>query len=152
MEEKVSVSLSDQAGMRALVFVEGPGIIKQGSDVEMKIMIEYAKDLSSAPLTIQYDSSKLLFVNAVEGSFLSKDNQATVFKQTAFPGKGKILIALKQAGEGAGTSGMGELCRLKFKAIGSGSAVTRIARTDFLNVQSQVIATDKFEYPVVINP
>lgn len=150
IEEKITGKQSYQSGMRALVFVEGPATVKQNSEIEIKIMVENAKDLYSTPLTIKYDPSKLLFVGASEGSLLAVDDQATVFTQTAFPGKGKVLITLKQSGDAAGVSGLGELCHLKFKAIGSGHAEARIVQTDFLNVKKQVIATDKFKYRVEI--
>ena len=152
VEEKVTEQQLFQSGKKSLVFIEGPNDLKQADLLSLSIQVEQAKNLHSAPMTIQYDADVLEFIGTKEGSFLSAGGAATVFTPTSIAKKGKLIVGLKLAEREHGASGKGELFSIQFKVLMPGETGVRAVQTNFRNGEGEFIATENFEYMVKIAP
>ena len=104
-----------------------PGPVAAGATFKIPVMLSGGADISSVPLQIQYDASKLSLVNVDSGEFLSQDGQAVALVHRD-DGPGVILINASRPPEAAGVSGNGVVCVLSFQAKAAGETSVEITR------------------------
>jgi general secretion pathway protein D len=109
-----------------------------GSTFPVTVALNGAKDISSVPLQIQYDATKLTLMNVDEGDLLGKDGQAVALVHRD-EGPGLIKIAASRPPGVAGVNGSGAVCVLTFQAKQAGP-------TDVIIAQPQ--AFDSAQHPV----
>ena len=136
----------------SFLHVEGEQKVKKGDTLWLNFMIEDVDGLFRGPLTIQYDPTILRYVEANEGSFLSKNGETTVFTHTERSGKGLIAVELGQTSEGQGISGSGELFNMKFIAIAVGETEVLPLQTAFRNKTGESLVVEPFSLMVEVRP
>jgi general secretion pathway protein D len=109
-----------------------------GTTFPVTVALNGAKDISSVPLQIQYDASKLTLMNVDAGDLLGKDGQAVALVHRD-DGPGMIKIAASRPPGVAGVNGSGSVCVLTFQAKQAGP-------TDVVVTQPQ--ALDSAQHPV----
>jgi general secretion pathway protein D len=115
-----------------------PGSVKTGSTFEVPVVVSGASDISSIPMQIQYDASKLSLVNVVGGDFLSRDQQAVALVHRD-DGPGNITINASRPPGAPGVNGAGVVCVLSFEAKAPGDAKVEITRPGALNSKQQPV-------------
>ena len=92
-----------------------------GSTIPISVNLNGAQDLSSVPLQITYDASKLALLNVDSGNLLGKDGQAVALVHRD-DGPGTVTIAISRPPGTAGVSGSGSVCVLTFQARAAGAS------------------------------
>ena len=98
-----------------------------GTTFPIAVVLNGAQDISSVPLQIQYDASKLSLLNVDSGDLLGKDGQAVALVHRD-DGPGMITIAISRPPGTAGATGSGTVCVLTFQAKASGASDVVITR------------------------
>lgn len=125
-------------GPKVNFLMNPPGAVNAGSSFEIPVVISGATDISSIPLQIQYDASKLSLVNVVGGDFLSRDQQAVALVHRD-DGPGNITINASRPPGAPGMNGAGVVCVLSFEAKAAGDAKVEITRPAALNSKQQPV-------------
>ncbi|HHK41373.1 MAG TPA: hypothetical protein ENJ50_03045 [Planctomycetaceae bacterium] len=92
-----------------------------GDVVRIRILLEGSAALQSTPFKIRFNPSVLRFEAASKGSLLSASSEQIVLMAAADGTRGTASVGLSAMGYGALLPGTGELCILRFKAVGTGS-------------------------------
>ncbi len=132
--------------------VIGEGQVKLGDEFDLSFMVTDIENLRSAPLYIQYDPAIVDLVGTTEGSFLNRDEVATVFTHTVLKPGGRIIVGLKQGSNGSGVSGDGELFQMKFRAIAAGKTAITPSRTNFRGPQGKRILVNSVGIKIEVSP
>lgn len=119
------------------LLLNSPGPVANGSAFQVPVIVSGAQDISSIPLQIQYDASKISLVNVGPGDFLSRDGKAVNESHSDDP-PGNITLNLSR-GAGPGVSGAGVACVLSFQAKAPGDTAITISRAGALNSQKQPV-------------
>ena len=125
-------------GPKVNFLMNPPGQVNTGSTFEVPVVISGASDISSVPLQIQYDASKLSLVNVSGGDFLSRDQQAVALVHRD-DGPGNITINASRPPGAPGMNGAGVVCVLSFEAKAPGDAKVEITRPAALNSKQQPV-------------
>ena len=125
-------------GAKVNFLMNSPGQVNAGSTFEVPVVISGASDISSVPLQIQYDASKLSLVNVSGGDFLSRDQQAVALVHRD-DGPGNITINASRPPGAPGVNGAGVVCVLSFEAKAPGDAKVEITRPAALNSKQQPV-------------
>jgi hypothetical protein len=104
------------------------GRVHVGDRVTVEVTIAARREIGHTPFHVKFDPSVLRFESADEGDFLAADGNETVFLTSVSGGGDAVVVGLSRLGQGPGVTGAGELCRLHFVAVGSGSAGLAFAR------------------------
>ena len=122
----------------------GPGQVSVGDDVKVAITGKGLNGLYSAPLFVTFDQNLFDLLNVVEGDFLNREGNTTVFSTNPVPGKGELMVGYKQGVGGSGVSGEGTLFTVTFRAKAPGTAQFSVDRLNLRNATGQrlkVVAT-----------
>jgi general secretion pathway protein D len=120
-----------------------------GANFPLAVMLNGAKDVSSVPLQIQYDASKLSLINVDAGDLLGKDGQAVALVHRD-DGPGLITIAASRPPGTPGITGSGTVCVLTFQAKQAGDSDVVVTRPGALDSgQHPVPATAENAHVVV---
>lgn len=120
-----------------------------GSNFPVAVTLTGAQDISSVPLQIQYDASKLTLVNVDSGDLLGKDGQAVALVHRD-DGPGMITIAASRPPGTAGVSGNGAVCILTFQAKTSGESDVVITRPGAMDSAQRPVAVSAQNAHIVI--
>ncbi|MDX2478713.1 MAG: cohesin domain-containing protein [Desulfuromusa sp.] len=137
---------------RSMVIIEGPQLVNQGDEFTLSFHVDEIESLFSAPLYVQYDPEVFEFISAAEGTFLNQEDVSTVFTSTVLTPGGSIIIGLKQAADGQGISGGGELFSMQFRAKSVGKAEIMPTRTNFRNVTGEQVAVAGLGLMIEVGP
>jgi general secretion pathway protein D len=110
------------SSVEAASFVLTPPSVNPSAGVSfpLSVTLSGAHDVSSVPLQIQYDASKLTLLNVDSGDLLGKDGQAVALVHRD-DGPGMITIAASRPPGAVGVNGAGAVCVLTFQAKTSGA-------------------------------
>ncbi|MBN1552574.1 hypothetical protein JW979_13950 [bacterium] len=88
-----------------------PGIVelKPGESCEIEIRIENAHNAGSVPFYLEYNPDIIAVGSVREGSFMSRDGQATAFMTSVNDERGRLIVGLTRLGSGEGIAGSGVL-------------------------------------------
>ena len=110
-----------------------------GTSFPMTVTLNGAKDISSVPLQIQYDTNKLSLVSVVKGNLLGSDQDAVLLHRDE---AGMVTIAASRSPGAAGVNGSGTVCVLTFQAKAAGQTDVTFARHGAIDsAQRPVIAS-----------
>jgi general secretion pathway protein D len=115
------------AGQGVKLMLSPPGQVATGSTFQVPVVISNATDISSVPLQITYDPSKLELVNVGAGDFLTRDGQAAALVHRD-DGPGTITINASRPPGTPGVSGAGVVSMLSFQAKAPGQTTIAITR------------------------
>jgi general secretion pathway protein D len=121
-----------------------------GSNFPMAVTLTGAQDVSSVPLQIRYDPSKLSLVNVDSGDLLTKDGQAVALVHRD-DGPGMITIVASRPPGSKGVTGTGPVCVLTFQAKAAGESDVVITRPGALDSAQKPIPASAQNAHVVIH-
>jgi len=128
-----TASLAPPAGNPVTLAVMPPNTPPTvGSNFTMAVSLTGGQDVSSVPLQIQYDASKMTLINVDSGDLLGKDGQAVALVHRD-DGPGMITIAASRPPGTAGVAGAGAVCILSFQAKQAGESDVVITRPGALD-------------------
>jgi len=120
-----------------------------GSVFPVQVVLNNAHDVSSAPLQIKYDATKLTLLNVDTGDLLGKDGQAVALVHRD-DGPGMITVVASRPPGVPGVSGSGAVCVLSFQAKASGESELIMTRPGALDsAQHPIPATSQDAHIVV---
>jgi general secretion pathway protein D len=99
-----------------------PASVKADERFNVEISASNVTNLYSAPFIMSYDPAILDFDSAVEGPFLKRDGNPTVFQTVGTQKGGQVTVNLSRTGNVGGVDGSGTLVVASFKAKSKGSA------------------------------
>ena len=116
----------------------------------MAVTLNGAKDISSVPMQIKYDPSKLTLVNVDTGDLLGKDGKAVALVHRD-DGPGMITIAVSRPPGTAGITGSGSVCVLTFQAKQAGESDVVITRPGALDSAQHPVAASAQNAHIVVH-
>jgi general secretion pathway protein D len=125
--------------MVKLVLEPLPSPVTNGSTFKIPVTLNEGVDISSVPLQISYDPSKLELINVDQGDFLGRDGQNIVLTHRD-DGPGSIKINASRLPGSAGITGTGVVCVLSFHAKAAGAS-------DILIAQPRVLTSTRKPVP-----
>ena len=123
----------------ALAFDPATATATSGSTFAVNIVARNATDLSSVPLQLTYDASRLQLVNVSTGSLLSRDGQVVVLTHREDESTGTAQMTASRPSNTAGVSGDGPVFTLTFLAKAAGQSSLVISRTAAKNGAGQPV-------------
>jgi general secretion pathway protein D len=129
----------DTAATSAVAFDPAVATAAAGSTFAVNIVARNATDVSSIPLQITYDASKVQLVNVSSGSFLSRDGQVVVLTHREDESTGTAQMTASRPSTAPGISGDGPVFTLTFLAKAPGQSSLVISRTAAKNAAGQPI-------------
>jgi general secretion pathway protein D len=128
-----------------------PGTVADGSTFQVPVVISNATDISSVPLQITYDATKLTLVNVGAGDFLTRDGQAAALVHRD-DGPGTITINASRPPGTPGVSGAGVVCMLAFQAKAPGQSTIDISRPGAVTSKQQPAPAEGSSITVNVKP
>jgi general secretion pathway protein D len=127
---------SPPAGDGSLLLL-GPGQVSVGEEIKVAFTGKGLNGLFSAPLFVTFDQNLFELLSVVEGDFLNRAGNATVFSSNPIPGKGELMVGYKQAAGESGVSGDGTLFTGTFRAKAPGVGQFSVNRLNLRNAVGQ---------------
>jgi hypothetical protein len=121
-----------------------------GQRFNVDLVISNVRNLSLAPLLLQYDSAKLQVTNVSNGGFLAQGEQVVAVTQRDDPATGAVHITATRPPGTGGASGRGTLVTLTFTAKAEGRAGISIAKAGLRNSNGQLIPSSGLQTAVEI--
>ena len=100
-------------------------------EVSLEVRVDNVKDLSSATVSLAFDSTVLDLKRVTEGNFLKGDGKNTSFISSSQPGGNSVDVQISRVAEEKGVSGSGTL----FVVVFTGERAGATSRVDFRNVR-----------------
>ena len=110
-----------------------------GGSFQVPILIKNGADISSVPLQVHYDATKLMLANVAAGDILSRDGQAAAVIHRD-EGPGNLTIVASRPPGTNGISGSGTVCVLTFQTKAPGPTSIALTRAGILNSNQQPVA------------
>jgi general secretion pathway protein D len=114
------------------LMLNSPGNVVNGTTFQVPVVLTGGTDISSVPLQIQYDASKLTLVNVGDGDLLNRDGQVVAMAHRD-DGPGDITLNVSRPPAAPGVSGAGVICVLTFQAKAQGKSDINITRAGAMN-------------------
>ena len=121
-----------------------------GANFPMAVTLSGGQDVSSVPLQIHYDASKLSLVNVDSGDLLGKDGQAVALVHRD-DGPGMITIVASRPPGSKGVNGTGPVCVLTFQAKAAGESDVVITRPGALDSAQKPIPASAQNAHIVVH-
>ena len=112
-------------------------VVRPGDTFEVAIRIEAERPVSHLPMTVAFDPELLEIVDTTHGDFLGTEGRAQVLVDTGTPGH--IVVGASRWGRSTGSSGRGELLKLRFRALALGECELSFVRYRALDALLQPI-------------
>jgi general secretion pathway protein D len=110
--------------------------IAAGGTFTVPVVLTGGRDVSSVPMEIQYDPSKLSLMNVTNGDLLTRDNQAVGLVHRD-DGPGNITINVSRPPDVPGITGPGVVCVLTFQAKTAGESAISLTSGAAVNSTQQ---------------
>ncbi len=119
---------------------EGPQamVAKLSSAVTVKLNMDNAKNLFSAPVTLKWDPKVLRLNEATRGSLLGAADQS-VFTRNIRNDEGEVTVVYSRVAGASGVNGFGTVLSLVFQAVGAGTAEVRVVDAGLRDMQMQPV-------------
>jgi general secretion pathway protein D len=127
-----------------------PGMaLTTGTTFQVPVILNGAANVSSVPIQVHYDPTKLGLVNVDSGSFLSGDGQAAALIHRD-DGQGTVMIVASRPPGAVGVSGGGVVCVLTFQAKAAGPVALTMPRASVVNSAQQTVAAQSTPSSVTV--
>lgn len=110
------------------------------STFTVRLMVDNATELFSAPMRIRYDQQVLRLLDVQRGPFLGGDGQQVTFSDSRDEAGGLIIVNMNRVPGAGGMSGSGVLLELRFQAIARGGAAIRVEEISLRDARLEPIA------------
>jgi general secretion pathway protein D len=128
------------AGHATFTFNSPTAPLDTGSSFQVPIVLSGGADVSSVPLQLHYDPTRLTLTNVAAGGYLNRDGQTAAVAHRD-DGQGNVNIAASRPPGAPGMSGSGVVFVLTFQAKAPGS-------TSITTTQAAVVTTKGQSMPV----
>ncbi|MDR3723426.1 MAG: cohesin domain-containing protein [Terracidiphilus sp.] len=122
--------------------------LTNGGSFQVPILLSGGSDVTSVPLQLHYDSTKLALANVVAGDLLSRDGQAVGIVHR--DDNGNLNIVVSRPPNTSGINGSGVVCVLTFQARATGAASLAINRASTVNSTQQPVAASPVQVALEI--
>jgi len=112
-----------------------------GETFTVNINVDNARDVISAPFTLQYDPKLLSLDNVVAGKFWSGDGEEPLLIKNVQNESGMASIRLSRKPGSSAVAGTGNLLTLTLKALAPGTATLSAINITLANVQTQMVGS-----------
>ena len=117
---------------RTNIMLNSPGPVINGTTFQVPVVLTGGTDVSSVPLQIQYDPSKLSLVNVGDGDLLNRDGRIVALAHRD-DGPGTITLNASRPQGAPGISGAGVVCVLSFQAKAPGDSTISVTKAGAMN-------------------
>ena len=131
------------------LMLNSPGNVTNGATFQVPVVLTGGTDVSSVPLQVQYDPSKLALVNVGDGDLLNRDGKIVEMAHRD-DGPGTITINVSRPPGTPGVSGAGVICVLSFQAKAKGQSDISITRAGAMNSANQPIQAQTSQTTIVV--
>jgi len=131
------------------IMLNSPGPVINGTTFQVPVVLTGGNDVSSVPLQIQYDASKISLVNVSDGDLLNRDGQSVAMAHRD-DGPGTITLNASRPPGTAGVNGAGVVCVLTFQAKAVGDSTISITRAGAMNSAQRPIAAQPSQTKITV--
>jgi general secretion pathway protein D len=132
-----------------LMFSPLSGPVATGSTFQVPVVLSGGADITSVPLQIQFDPTKLSLVNVSPGDLLSRDGQPVALVHRD-DGAGGVNIVSSRPPGAAGVGGAGVVCVLSFQAKAAGDSVVSMSNASVVNSAQQQVKAQGGQIDIVV--
>ncbi len=130
------------------LMLNSPGTVTSGTTFQVPVVLTGGTDVSSVPLQIQYDPSKLTLVNVGDGDLLNRDGQ--IVSMAHRDDGGDLTVNVSRPPGAPGVSGAGVVCVLTFQAAAKGQSEISITRAGAMNSAGKPLQAQTSQATVVV--
>lgn len=131
------------------LMLNSPGNVVDGTTFQVPVVLTGGADVSSVPLQVQYDPSKLSLVNVGDGDLLNRDGKIVEMAHRD-DGPGTITINVSRPPGAPGVSGAGVVCVLSFQAKAKGQSDISITRAGATNSAGKPLQAQTSQTTIVV--
>ena len=142
-------SPSTQPTGKVNLMLNSPGTVISGTTFQVPVVLTGGTDVSSVPLQIQYDPSKLSLVNVGDGDLLNRDGQIVSMAHRD-DGPGNLTLNVSRPPGAPGVSGAGVICVLTFQAAAKGQSDISITRAGAMNSAGKPLQAQTSKTTIVV--
>jgi len=136
-------------GAKVNLMLNSPGTVVSGTTFQVPVVLTGGTDVSSVPLQIQYDPSKLSLVNVGDGDLLNRDGQIVSMAHRD-DGPGNLTLNVSRPPGAPGVNGAGVICVLTFQATTKGQSDISIARAGAMNSAGKPLQAQTSQTTIVV--
>ncbi len=136
-------------GGKVNLMLNSPGTVINGTTFQVPVVLTGGADVSSVPLQIQYDPSKMSLVNVGDGDLLNRDGQIVSMAHRD-DGPGTLTVNVSRPPGAPGVSGAGVICVLTFQAAAKGQSVMSITRAGAMNSAGKPLQAQTSQTTIVV--
>ncbi|MGC1422833.1 MAG: cohesin domain-containing protein [Terracidiphilus sp.] len=137
------------AGGKVNLMLNSPGTVISGTTFQVPVVLTGGTDVSSVPLQIQYDPSKISLVNVGDGDLLNRDGQIVSMAHRD-DGPGNLTLNVSRPPGAPGVSGAGVVCVLTFQAAAKGQSDITITRAGAMNSAGKPLQAQTSQATIVV--
>ena len=116
--------------------------VQRNATVTLSLYAENARELASAPFTLQFDPKLLRLEDVQAGPLLASGGQQVVFTRNIQNDVGVLTVNLGRMPDAGGVTGSGVLAVFTFRAVAAGEANITMPRFDPQTAQRTAVAAD----------
>lgn len=131
------------------LMLNSPGTVINGTTFQVPVVLTGGADVSSVPLQVQYDPSKISLVNVGDGDLLNRDGKIVEMAHRD-DGPGTITVNVSRPPGTPGVSGAGVVCVLTFQAKAKGQSDISIARAGAMNSAGKPLQAQTSQTTIVV--
>jgi general secretion pathway protein D len=128
--------------------LNSPGTVVTGTTFQVPVVLTGGTDVSSVPLQIQYDPSKMTLVNVGDGDLLNRDGQ--IVSMAHRDDSGNLTVNVSRPPGAPGVSGAGVVCVLTFQATAKGQSGMSITRAGAMNSAGKPLQAQTSQTTIVV--
>jgi general secretion pathway protein D len=140
---------SQAVGGKVNLMLNSPGTVINGTTFQVPVVLTGGTDVSSVPLQIQYDASKMTLVNVGDGDLLNRDGQIVSMAHRD-DGPGNLTLNVSRPPGAPGVSGAGVICVLTFQATAKGQSDISITRAGAMNSAGKPLQAQTSQATIVV--
>ncbi len=140
---------SQPAGAKVNLMLNSPGTVISGTTFQVPVVLTGGTDVSSVPLQIQYDPSKMSLVNVGDGDLLNRDGQIVSMAHRD-DGPGNLILNVSRPPGAPGVSGAGVVCVLTFQATAKGQSDVSITRASAMSSAGKPLQAQTSQTTIVV--
>ncbi len=140
---------STAPGGKVNLMLNSPGTVISGTTFQVPVVLTGGTDVSSVPLQIQYDPSKMSLVNVGDGDLLNRDGQIVSMAHRD-DGPGNLTLNVSRPPGAPGVSGAGVVCVLTFQATAKGQSDVSITRAGAMSSAGKPLQAQTSQATIVV--
>ena len=130
------------------LMLNSPGTVGNGTTFQIPVVLTGGTDVSSVPLQIQYDPSKMTLVNVGDGDLLNRDGQ--IVSMAHRDDGGNLTVNVSRPPGAPGVNGAGVVCVLTFQATAQGQSGISITRAGAMNSAGKPLEAQTSQATIVV--